>query len=115
MQRSHDLAMRAKAIIESALGVQPAAPESMLGPMATIFLPPHDADRQQRLSARPSRYHDALQDALLERHRIQVPIWAVPGETRRFIRISVQAYNDLPQYEYLARALKQELAREREL
>jgi isopenicillin-N epimerase len=115
MRRNHDLMMRAKALIEGALGVGAAAPEGMLGSMATIFLPPHDAGRQARLSARPSRYHDALQDALLERHRIQVPIWAVPGESRRFVRISVQAYNDPAQYEYLAGALREELARERAL
>ena len=115
IRRNHDLMMQAKSLIERELGVQPAAPENMLGSMATIFLPPHEAARQQRLSTRTTRYHDALQDALLERHKIQVPVWAVPGETRRFIRISVQAYNDLRQYEYLAAALREELEQERAL
>jgi isopenicillin-N epimerase len=113
MERNHAVLMRAKGHIEGMLGVGAAAPESMLGSMATIFLPPHEPERQARLSARPSRYHDALQDALLERHRIQVPIWAVPGEVRRFIRISVQLYNAPGQYEYLAGALGEELERER--
>jgi isopenicillin-N epimerase len=65
--------------------------------------------------ARPSRYHDALQDALIERWRIQVPVWAIPGDTRRLIRISTQLYNSPEQYEYLAGALREELDRERRL
>lgn len=113
MTRNHDLAMNARGLLCETLGVEPPAPAAMIGPMASIFLPPHDPDRHARLMARPSRYHDALQDALLENHRIQVPVWAVAGENRRLIRISAQAYNSPGQYEYLARALAEELEAER--
>jgi isopenicillin-N epimerase len=87
----------------------------MIGGLSTIFLPPHDPERHARLMARPSAYHDALQDALVERHRIQVPVWAVPGENRRLIRISAQLYNSPEQYRYLAEALARELEAERRL
>ena len=112
MARNHEVAVSARALICETLGVQPAAPESMLGPMASIFLPPHESERHARLMARPSRYHDALQDALVQKHRIQVPVWAVAGENRRLVRISAQIYNAPEQYEYLARALAEEIRAE---
>jgi hypothetical protein len=62
---------------------------------------------------RPSKQHDALWDALCERHRIQVPVWGLAGKPDRFVRIACQIYNTLEQYGYLARALKEELAKER--
>jgi isopenicillin-N epimerase len=115
MRRNHALMLKGRAAVCSAMGVEPPAPDSMLGPMATIFLPQYDADRHAGVMARPSRYHDALQDALIERWRIQVPVWAIPGDTRRLIRISAQLYNSPEQYEYLAGALREELDRERRL
>jgi isopenicillin-N epimerase len=77
----------------------------MLGSMASIPLPPGPS------GPRPTRYHDALQDALVDRHRIQVPVWNAGGT--RLFRISAQLYNSIEQYEYLAGALVEELARER--
>lgn len=111
-RHNHDLAVRGRDIVCGTLGIRPPAPENMLGSMATIILPPHDPDRAARLRARPTRYHDALQDALLERHRIQVPIWGLEGSPDRFIRLSAQLYNTPAQYDYLARALVEELERE---
>lgn len=115
MRRNRELALRGRDAICRAIGVEPPAPDSMLGSMATIFLPPHDPDRHARVMARPSRYHDALHDALLDRHRIQVPVWSVPGDPRRIIRITAQLYNSPEQYEYLAQALRTELEAERRL
>ncbi|MEX2217284.1 MAG: aminotransferase class V-fold PLP-dependent enzyme [Phycisphaerales bacterium] len=115
MQRNHDLAVAARAVVCRALGVEAPAPEGMLGSMAAVFLPPHEGVRQARVVARPTRYHDALQDALLDRWRIQVPVWSIPGDARRLVRLSAQLYNAPGQYEYLAAALAEELAREREL
>ncbi|MDX2131781.1 MAG: aminotransferase class V-fold PLP-dependent enzyme [Planctomycetota bacterium] len=115
MARNRALCLEARAMLCRAWGVEPPAPESMIGSIATIILPAHDPDRRARLAARPTRYHDALQDALLGRHGIQVPVWGLGGGTDRFLRISAQAYNSAAQYEYLAHAVREELAREREL
>jgi isopenicillin-N epimerase len=113
--RNRDLCLRARAAICRALEVPEPAPPSMIGSMAVVILPPHDPERHERLGRRPTRYHDALQDALLERWRIQVPIWGLPGRPERFVRISAQVYNSPEQYDYLAQALRAELAHERSL
>ncbi len=115
MARNHALCAGARARICHALGVEPPCPESMVGSIATIVLPAHEPERHARLMARPTRYHDALQDALVTRWRIQVPVWGVPGSERRFLRISAQLYNSPAQYDYLARALAHELAAEARL
>lgn len=112
-RHNHDLVVSARAALCEALGVAPPAPAEMLGSMATIFLPPQgDAGRAARLAARPSRYHDALQDALVDRHAIQVPVWSVAGDPCRLFRVSAQLYNSPAQYRYLADALREELNRE---
>lgn len=112
MRHNHDLARRGRDVICRTLGVQPPAPDTMLGSIVTMILPPHAPERHARLMARPSKYHDALQDRLIERHKIQVPIWGLAGKPARFIRISAQVYNAIEQYEYLAAALREELAAE---
>ena len=116
--------------------------------MASVLLPPHPRALQERLWQRPTSYSDALQEALIERWRIQVPIYGLSwsalgydeaGAARmlaeagaepvrssdgvvrplaeaaglRWVRISAQRYNSVAQYEYLARALRDELERER--
>jgi len=113
MRHNHDLVLDGRDILCRALNVTPPAPAIMIGSIATIFLPEHPLTLMDRLRQRPTKYHDALQDALLARHRIQVPVWSIPGTTRRTLRISAQIYNARAQYEYLADALAEELHRER--
>jgi isopenicillin-N epimerase len=113
-KHNRSLTLRARDAICAALGVKPPAPDEMIGNLSTTVLPQHEARLMERLAARPSVYHDALQDALLERWRIQVPIWNVAGRMRT-VRISAQVYNAIGQYEYLAHALREELARERSI
>jgi isopenicillin-N epimerase len=115
MRRNHDLVLKGRDTICRAIGVEPPAPDSMLGTISSILLPPHTPERHARLAARPSAYHDALQDILLRDYSIQVPLWHVPGTppgSTRLIRISSQLYNSPAQYDYLAAALKRELDRE---
>lgn len=119
---NHGLALEARDLLCRELGLMPPAPESMLGSMATLELPPaRSAEHAQRLAARPTRYADALQDALLDRHKMQLPVWAIPAELtpgrppRRLFRISAQLYNTIDQYQRLAAALREELARENAL
>lgn len=115
MRRNRTLALEARDLLCRELGVEPPVPDSMLGPMCTLILPPHEEARRERLMRRPTRYHDALWDRLRDEHRIETPIWGLAGRPHRFVRISAQLYNALGQYEYLAGALKAELARERTL
>lgn len=113
IRRNRDQVLKARQMLCRELVIEAPAPESMIGSTSTMFLPPHEPERNARLMARPSKYHDALQDALIGRHRIQVPVWSVAGDGRRLFRISGQMYNSMEQYEYLAAALKEELERER--
>lgn len=111
--RNHALLRSGRSILCNALNIAPPVPESMLGCLCTLPLPAHAPDIQARVLATPSvhGYHDALQDRLLDRWHIQVPIWNVAGKARVF-RISAQIYNTPAQYEYLAHALAHELAAE---
>lgn len=111
MRANHELVMAGRKVlcdILGGLGVTAPAPESMIGTMATLLIPEPDP----QFANRPTKYDDALQDALYENHRIVVPIWRLNDE-RRVVRISAQLYNSLDQYEKLGHALVEELAKER--
>ena len=105
MQRNHNLAVAARRLLCERIGVEPPCPETILGSMATLPLP---AALQEKNSGEPraviSRF-DPLQSALLEQHRIEVPVvrWGTPA--RRWFRISAHAYNSPDNYERLADAL----------
>ncbi len=107
--RNHALALQGRAIICDALGCEPATPDDLVGSMATIVVPGVGLASG---GTSPGGYEDPLQERLVEDHNIQVPVWSLPSQGRRLLRISAQAYNTPEQYEYLARALKQELAGE---
>lgn len=121
MERNRRLAIEARGLVCRALGVAPPAPEAMIPAMVALPLPPHEPGLDARLRARPTAYADALQDALIDRHGIQVPIWRIsrPGGLPaglpggRIVRLSAQAYNAPPDYQRLASALVEELSRER--
>ena len=103
MARNRALALAARGILCEALRVPPPCPESMIGSLAAVPLP-------DGKPAPPSPlYGDPLQDVLFERHAIEVPVVPWPAPPKRLIRISAQLYNTREQYEYLARALRDEL------
>ena len=104
MASNRALALDGRDRLCRALGIEPPAPDSMIGAMATLLLPWVDPD-----DAAVERVHDRLETEA----RIQVPIgvWPVPAartETVRpgvFIRISAQRYNEPADYDELAEAL----------
>jgi len=101
-RRNRELALAARAMLCRRLGGEPPAPESMIGSIATVPL----RWRTEAEAAIPTRHHDALQDRLIERWRIQSPIVLFPlGSNTRWVRVSGQVYNTLAEYEYLAQAL----------
>jgi isopenicillin-N epimerase len=90
--RAHNraLALEGRRILCNALGVEPPAPDSMIGSLAAVALPDGDAlDLQRRLWER----------------KIEVPIVPWPAPPRRLVRISAQLYNHADQYRQLATAL----------
>jgi len=114
MRRNRELARDARELVCERLATEPPVPDELCGAMGLVQLSPHDPGLEARLQARPSTHHDALQDALMERHRIEIPVWRDEASGLRFVRLSAQLYNSMEQYDYLADALLQELARERE-
>ncbi len=100
MARNRALALEARHILCSALGAEAPAPEDMVGALAAVPLPDGSA-----APGRSPLYVDPLQDVLLERYGIEVPIVPWPAPPKRLVRVSCQAYNAREDYERLAAAL----------
>ena len=120
MKHNRDLVMRGRDIVCDMLGVEPPVEDDLIGPLAMVPLPRVGDDRWELLRNRPSIYADALQDRLVERYRVQVPVWLPCAQMgggmtdgRRFVRLSAQLYNSEAQYELLGRALVEEIKHER--
>lgn len=79
--------------IAQAWGVQPGAPEAMFAAMVTLPLPVDEAATPEALVRWRLKF--------LREHRIEVPVIAIAG--RLWVRISAQVYNELSDYEALAR------------
>jgi isopenicillin-N epimerase len=109
--RNHQLAVAARDLLCEALGVPPPAPDAMLGAMAAVPLPPSDDEaRVQGVDL----YGDAVHAAFLARG-IQVMVTPWPqrpdgGPSRRLIRVSAAAYNDLDDMRALADAARELVA-----
>lgn len=105
MERNRALALAARTEVAAALGCAPPCPDAMLGSMASLPLPAADVAR----APSPLGF-DPLQDELLARHAIEVPVFAWPAPPRRLVRLSAQLYNDAAQYRRLGAALQEALA-----
>jgi isopenicillin-N epimerase len=103
MARNRALALEAREILCETLKIPPPCPDECVGSMAAMPLP--DAGETER--AAPPLYIDPLQDYLLARHAIEVPVIPWPAFPKRLLRISAQLYNDRAQYQMLAAALRE--------
>jgi isopenicillin-N epimerase len=101
---NHALACWGRDRLCEVLGVRPPAPDSMLGSLAAVPLPLDGTEPQGPLGL------DPLQQALHDRHRIEVPVMRWNRPRLRLLRISPQIYHSRAQHEWLARALATELA-----
>jgi isopenicillin-N epimerase len=101
-RKNRALALMARQLLVEAIGSMVPAPDSMIGSMATIPLPPGPPPEPGRI--------DPLQQRLIDRHLIEVPVFCWPDTRSRWLRISAQAYNHLGQYHHLAEALVDEQA-----
>lgn len=103
MAANHELVLAGRDRLAAALGIDPPAPDSMLGSMAALPL----AAVPDEAAARK------LGTRLLEEHRIQVPVGPWPVRAARadgveptiLIRISAQRYNEPADYDRLVEAL----------
>ncbi len=90
------LAVEAAQLICDAWKISTGAPLSMFHPMVTIPLPVDEAGTAEAVAR--------WRMELLTEHHIEVPIHAING--RLYVRISAQVYNQLSDYETLARVFK---------
>src|SRR5450759_4942619 len=99
------LARQARDRLCAALGIEPPAPDTMLGSMAAVPLP---GIALTRAAAR------ALQAALFDEDRIEVPVYPFPapaaleadsGPSSVILRVSAQRYNRPEEYDALAASL----------
>ena len=102
MAANRGLALSARDVLCARLGIDPPAPDDMIGSMATLPLPGDP----------PDELIDPLTAALRERWAIEVPVFGGTAPRQRLVRISAQRYNQPAQYERLADALDEELALE---
>lgn len=104
MAANRAMALAARGLLNERLGLEPLAPDSMVGAMAAIALPipPDEASTE------------ALTMALALEDRIEVPFGPFPvraarapgaAPSRALLRISAQRYNDPADYARLADAL----------
>ena len=102
--RNHALALRGRSILCEALGIPAPAPDSMIGSLAAVPLPPGPASTAPPLSI------DPIMATLYEKHRIETLASVWPASPGRILRVSAQIYNEESQYLRLAAALKAILA-----
>jgi len=102
--RNHALALRGRAILCEALALVAPAPETMIGSLATVPLPPGQASNLRPLAI------DPIMGTLFDRHRIEVLASVWPAPPGRILRVSAQIYNEETQYVRLAGALKEILS-----
>ena len=106
-QRNRELALWARDILCAALDVSAPAPDTMLGSLAAVPLPPGSGPPPTS-----PLYTDPLQDDLLRDAGIEVPVIPWPAHPARLVRVSAQIYNVESEYEKLAAALPRLLAAE---
>lgn len=102
MKRNHDLVLEGRRIVADALGTALAAPDDMVGSMASIPLP--DARGVSRRSDVSPLMDELSEDGI----SAIVQIW--PEWPRQLLRLSAHLYNTTHDYLRLAEALRKRLA-----
>ena len=105
MAANRALALAARKVLCASLEIAEPCPAEFIGSLAAVPIP----DAAPAAMARLPFNEYPLQDALREKYRIEVPLISWPAPPKRVLRISAQVYNSLPQYEFLAKMLAQEL------
>ncbi|HRY31961.1 MAG TPA: aminotransferase class V-fold PLP-dependent enzyme [Bacteroidales bacterium] len=103
---NHSLACTARKIICEQLGIPLPCPDTMLTSMAAI-----PVGFTEKIVSSGLHSFDTLQETLFREYHIEIPVYPWHEKGIRILRLSAQIYNDLSQYEYLARILKKVLTR----
>lgn len=101
-KRNHALAMRARALLCDALGIEPPAPEEMIDSLVTVPLPLLDGDE---LEVHDAFWIPPFQRELIDEHRLEAPVWLWTDPPGYLIRVSAAIYNHESEYEKLAAIL----------
>lgn len=99
--RNRALAIHARRRLLDVVGTAPICPESMLGSLAAVELPPGDGPLATSVMET-----DPLQKLLFDEAGIEVPIFALHDPPRRLLRISAALYNIEKDYEILCTSLQ---------
>jgi isopenicillin-N epimerase len=99
MAHNRQTALAARDRLAAALGVPAPTPDSMVGTLAALPVPPGF------FPAAPPRTRDPLQAALFDRFALELPVFTWPALACRILRVSAQLYNTAADYERLAQAL----------
>ena len=99
MARNRATALAARVRLCQILGVESPAPDSMIGSLAAVPVPPGFAPTP--VDGEP----DPLHTLLFERFRLELPVFTWPALATRILRVSAQLYNTPADYERLAAAL----------
>ena len=99
MRHNNNLVKEARKYLCKELDITPPCPDEMLSSIATIKL---NFDDFTDLSIHKP---DSIHIDLLNKYKIQVPVWYWPNPEGRYMRISAQIYNNLEEYEFLVFAL----------
>lgn len=100
MKRNRELCLEARTMICKMLDISTPCPDEMIASMATIPL-------KGTSLAYPFGYmgFHPVQETLMQEYHIEIPVWNWLSPPSTLIRISVQLYNSLDQYNYLGFAL----------
>ena len=103
-EHNRKLVLEGRDLVCEPLAIDPPCPDSMIGSLAAIPLPPGSPEPPTS-----ALYADPLHERLLRGYGIEVPVIPWPAPPERLVRISAQIYNRPEHYELLAAALAEVL------
>ena len=106
MERNRSLCLEARTVICDKLQIPGPCPDTMIACLASVPLPAPSVPVQLG-----HKDIEPLQEYLFRNYHIEIPVWNWSSPPSRLIRISVQMYNSIGQYHYLAEGLKEALYR----
>ncbi len=104
MGQNHRMAVSARQLLSSAMGIELPCPEEMIGAMGAIPIsadPDPGAIRPETATSPVQR----LQEALVDRFAVEAPLYYWPAPPCRLVRVCAAPYNRMEEYARLADAL----------